>query len=130
MTKAAKKAARAKRTTASKKKGTAADLREVRQEVRKVVTSRAPKIAQAVADDVEKKAQVQSMKTLFEMVGLFPESPEERDAVEDDQALARVLLERLGLSDAPEMSAEEAEEKRALEASALAVMGGKGDPVE
>jgi hypothetical protein len=36
----------------------------------------------------------------------------------------------LGLSDAPEMSAEEAEEKRALEASALAVMGGKGDPVE
>jgi hypothetical protein len=41
-----------------------------------------------------------------------------------------VLLERLGLSDEPQLSEEEAAEKRALEASAMAVMGAPSDPVE
>jgi len=126
---AKKKAARGRSRAASAKKAPAADLREVRQKVTNLVSGMAPQIALAVAEDVEKKAQVQSMKALFEMIGLFPEGPEEKQ-LEDDQALARVLLQRLGLSDEPVLNEEEANEQRELEESALAVMSAPSDPVK
>jgi len=130
MTKAKKKATSKKKRPAKEKKPPVADLREVRRKVTNVICGKASEIASKVADEVKSKAQVSSMKTLFEVIGLFPESPEEREAAGDDQALAKVLLDRLGFSDEPQLSEEEAAEKRALEASALAVMGAPGDPVE
>jgi hypothetical protein len=129
MKKAAKKKAGAKKT-ASAKKAPVANLRDVRQKVRNVVGELAPKIAKAVAEDVGNKAQVQSMKMLFEVIGLFPESPEEKQVVEDDQALAKVLLERLGFSDEPVVSEEEAAERKELEESARAAMATPVHPVE
>jgi hypothetical protein len=130
MTKAKKKATSKKKSSAKTKKAAVADFREVRRQVKNAICDEASEIAKEVAGEVKSKKQVASMKTLFEVIGLFPESPEEREAAGDDQALAKVLLERLGLSDEPQVSEEEAAEKRALEASALAVMGAPGDPVE
>jgi hypothetical protein len=75
--------------------------------VRNLIASRAVAIAEAVVEEAEKKAQVQPMKTLFEMIGLFgadsvPEAPE------DDQALAKVLLDRFNLPDVLEVEEERA----------------------
>jgi hypothetical protein len=128
--KSAKKATRGKGKTSRAKKAPEVNLREVRQKVRNAVGALAPAIAKKVAEEVSSKAQVSSMKTLFEVIGLFPESPEEKRAAGDDQALARVLLERLGLSDEPVMNEEEAEEQRQLEASARAMLLPAANPVE
>jgi hypothetical protein len=109
MKRVAKKASKrgAKRST-QKRTSKDANLGEVQQKVRNVISAHAVEIAEAVVEDVAKKAQVQPMKMLFEMVGLFgaeagPEAPPE-----DDQALAKVLLDRFNLLDLPE-----AEEERA-----------------
>jgi hypothetical protein len=131
MTKATKKKASSKKKSPAKtKKEAVADFRDVRRRVKNAICGKAPQIAAKVTKNVIDKGQVASMKTLFEVIGLFPESREEREAAGDDQALARALLERLGLSDEPQLSEEEAADKRALEASALAVMGAPSDPVE
>ena len=109
MKRVAKKASKrgAKRST-QKRASKDVNLGEVRQKVRNVVSARAVKITEAVADDVAKKAQVQPMKMLFEMVGLFGAEAGSEAPPEDDQALAKVLLDRFNLPDLPE-----AEEERA-----------------
>jgi hypothetical protein len=127
---AKKKTVPGKKKPAAPKKAPAADMRDVRRKVKNVICEKASQIAKAVAEDVGNKAQVQSMKMLFEVIGLFPESPEEKRAAGDDQALAKVLLERLGLPDDPVVNEEEAQEQRELEASARAVMSAPVDPVE
>jgi hypothetical protein len=103
-------------------KAAQADFRETRKKVKNIVSSMAPEMARAVAVDVKSKAQVQSMKVLFELVGLFPETAEEREAAGDHSSLARTLLDRLGLDDDAPVSEEEAREQKELEASARAVM--------
>jgi hypothetical protein len=127
---AKKRAVPGKKKPSAPKKAPAADMRDVRRKVKNVICEKASQIAKAVAEDVANKAQVQSMKMLFEVIGLFPESAEEKRAAGDDQALAKVLLERLGLPDDPVVNEEEAQEQRELEASARAVMGAPVDPVE
>jgi hypothetical protein len=109
MKRVAKKASKrgTKRST-QKRASKDVNLGEVRQKVRNVVSARAVKITEAVADDVAKKAQVQPMKMLFEMVGLFGAEAGSEAPPEDDQALAKVLLDRFNLPDLPE-----AEEERA-----------------
>jgi hypothetical protein len=131
MAKAAKKkAAGAKKTTPKAQQAEAIDLREVRVKVKNAIGGRAEELATAVTDDAVKKAQAQQMKLLFELIGLFPESQEEREAAGDDQALAKVLLERLGLPDEPAVNEEEAEEQRELQESARALMSAPFDPVK
>jgi hypothetical protein len=76
--------------------------------VRNVVLDSAEQLVQAVVAEAVNKAQAQQMKALFEMVGLFgadavPEAPPE-----DDQALAKVLLDRFNLPDMPEIPEERA----------------------
>jgi hypothetical protein len=130
MTKRTKKKASSRKKSSRAKKSPAADFRAVRQQVKNVVCDKASAIATAVAEEVGNKAQVASMKTLFELVGLFPESAEEREAAGDDQALAKILLERMGLSDAPAVNEEEARERQELEESARALMKAPAHPVE
>ena len=90
----------------------------------------AQELATAVAEDAVKKAAAQPMKTMFEMIGLFPESAEERQKAADDQSLAKVLLLRLGLSDEPVLSEEEARDREEVEESARALLSVPGDPVK
>jgi hypothetical protein len=78
---------------------------------------------------VKNKAQVQSRKTLFEIVALFSETAKEREAAGDHSSLARTLLEWLGLRDDEPISQEEAGEQKELEAWGRAVMA-ENIPVE
>jgi hypothetical protein len=119
---------RGKRETA--KKAQAVDLCEERQKVKNVIGGKAEELVTAVVEDAVKKAAAQPMKMLFEMIGLFPESAEERKAAADDQSLAKTLLERLGLSDEPVLSEEEARDREELEESARALLTVAGDPVK
>jgi hypothetical protein len=130
MAKAGKKKASGKKSTSKAKQVEAIDLREVRVKVKNVIGDKAEELVKAVTEDAVKKAQAQPMRMLFEMIGLFPESQEERDAAGDDQALAKVLLERLGLPDEPATSDEEAEEQRELQESAPVLMSAPVDPVK
>ena len=119
---------RGKQPTA--KKTEAVDLSEVRQGVKNAVGRKAVELVTAVTDEAVQKAAAQPMKMLFELIGLFPESPEERKVVADDQSLAKTLLERLGLSDEPVLSEEEARDRQELEDSARALLTVAGDPVK
>lgn len=108
MKRAAKKATKSPaRRSAPKKTAKNVDLRETRQKVRNVVAARAVPIVAAVTEEVEKKAQVQSMRALFEMIGLFGKDAGPDAAPEDDQALAKVLLDRFNLPDFPATSEDE-----------------------
>lgn len=124
MKRAAKKATKSRvRKGAARKTAKAADLRETRQKVRNVVAARAVPIVEAVTEEVEKKAQVQPMRALFEMIGLFGKDAGPEAPPEDDQALAKVLLDRFNLPDFPET----AEEERA---PLLVPAGDAGDSVK
>jgi hypothetical protein len=109
MTRAAKKASKKSvRSTVRRTAKKDVDLQEVRKKVRNVVAASAEKLARAVVNEAMKKAQAQQMKALFEMIGLFgaeavPDAPRE-----DDQALAKVLLDRFNLPDVSEEPEERA----------------------
>ena len=108
MKRAAKKATKSRaRKSAPRKTAKDVDLREIRQKVRRVVAARAVRITEAVAEEVKKKAQVPPMKMLFEMIGLFGEDAGPDVPPEDDQALAKVLLDRFNLPDFPVTAEEE-----------------------
>jgi len=108
MARAAKKTGRKVRPNAAKRAAKDVDLQEVRQRVRNVVGAQAEEIARAVVEDTVKKAQVQPMKILFEMIGLFGAEVEPETPPEDDQALAKALLDRFNLPDVPAAQEERA----------------------
>jgi len=119
----AKKASKkATRSAPKRRKTKDVDLQGVRKRVRNEVLESAEKLVRAVIAEAVAKAQAQQMKTLFEMVGLFGADAEPDAPVEDDQALAKVLLDRFNLPDVPE----EREERAPLVISPVAVAG----PVE
>jgi|SRR5690242_14449722 hypothetical protein len=119
----AKKASKKVARSAPKRRKTKdVDLQEVRKRVRNEVLESAEKLVRAVIAEAVAKAQAQQMKTLFEMIGLFGADAEPDAPVEDDQALAKVLLDRFNLPDVPE----EPEERAPLVISPVAVAG----PVE
>jgi len=108
MKRAAKKASKPRaRKRAPKKSSKKIDMIETRQKVCNVVAGEAVPIVEAVVEELKKKAQVQPMKTLFEMIGLFGEDAVAEAPPEDDQALAKVLLDRFNLPDFPENEPEE-----------------------
>lgn len=108
MKRAAKKATKSRvRKSAPRKTAKDADMRETRQKVRNVVAGQAVPIVQAVTEEVKKQAQVQAMKALFEMIGLFGKDAAPDAPPEDDQALAKVLLDRFNLPDFPVTAEEE-----------------------
>lgn len=110
------------RSAPKRRKTKDVDLQEVRKRVRNEVLESAEKLVRAVIAEAVAKAQAQQMKTLFEMIGLFGADAEPDAPVEDDQALAKVLLDRFNLPDVPE----EPEERAPLVISPVAVAG----PVE
>jgi hypothetical protein len=131
MTRAAKKkAVSGKKKQPGVKKAATVDLREVRQKVKNIIGQVAPKLAKKVADDALIKVQAQSMKILFEMIGLFPDSSDEQPVAADEQSFAKTLLDSLGLNKLPPETEEEAEQQRELGESARALLSAPGNPVE
>jgi hypothetical protein len=64
-----------KKSSAKAKKAPVADFREVRRQVKNAICDEASEIAKEVAEEVKSKKQVSSMKTLFEVIGLFSGEP-------------------------------------------------------
>lgn len=72
----------------------------VRKDISRMVESHAGKMAQAVIDGGE-KGQLATVKYLFEMAKIYPESTDGSQATEDEECLAKTLLNRLGLPTEP-----------------------------
>lgn len=72
----------------------------VRKDISRMVESHANKMAQAVIDGGE-NGQLATVKYLFEMAKIYPESTDGSQATEDEECLAKTLLNRLGLPTEP-----------------------------
>lgn len=97
--KAKKTASKPAKRAHSRRSKKPVDLVEVRKDITNIVGSEARELAKAVVEE-GRKGQLAPVKYLFEMAGLYPppggvqEKPEEA-------ALAKTLLDRLGLSHQP-----------------------------
>ena len=126
----AKKKAKSK-AKAAPKKANHVDFRETRPKVKDSVGRKAVTVMDRLMDNMKNNPTPQAVKMVFELVGLFPETEQERAAQADDQSLAKVLLQRLFVDDDQEpINEEEARDKRDLEESAKKVMAMLGDPVK
>jgi hypothetical protein len=102
-----KKRAKSKATNTKKAKKSAGKKRkrelnpgEVRKEISRLVESEANEMAQAVIGE-GKKGQLATVKYLFEMASIFPEATDGSQATENEDCLARTLLNRLDLPTEP-----------------------------
>lgn len=83
------------------------DMAKVRNDVANIVGSGAKKIAAAVVEEA-KKGQLAPAKFLFEMAGVFPVPTESEPATGDDEeSLAKVLMEKLKTAEDPKAADEE-----------------------
>jgi len=73
---------------------------EVRKGISRMVESHANKMTKAVIDEGE-KGQLATVKYLFEMAAIYPASTDGSHATEDEDCLARTLLNRLDLPTEP-----------------------------
>ena len=76
------------------------DADQLRQKVRNMVSNQAYEMTRVMIGEVVDGGSVTAMRYLFELAGLYPVNAE-MDQSEDQGSLAKTLLERLGLSDAP-----------------------------
>jgi hypothetical protein len=102
---AVKKAAKAKTSSASKKKNEK-NAAEVRQDIAVMVQSEAATMARAVID-LGKTGQLAPVKYLLELARIFPPSTEGSESTAHEDSLAQTLLNRLNLPDEPIMRDEE-----------------------
>lgn len=70
------------------------DLKSLREEIRDIVSSRALAMVETTIEEVD-KGHYLAMKYLFEMIGLFPETPPVPESAPEEESLARTLLRRL-----------------------------------
>jgi hypothetical protein len=100
--KAKGKTAKAKKAKKSSGRRSKKELnpREVRKDISRMVQSHANSMTQAVIDEGE-KGQLATVKYLFEMAEIYPASTDGSQATEDEDCLARTLLNRLDLPTEP-----------------------------
>ena len=77
---------------------TTPDLAEIRRQINDIVGNGAVGMVETTIDQVG-KGHYLGMKYLFEMIGLYPATSNDEAPPED--SLAAILLQRLGLSEAP-----------------------------
>jgi hypothetical protein len=112
--KAKKKAAGKKGARKSKRQLNPAD---VRKNIASMVKESASKMAQAVIGE-GKKGQLATVKYLFEVAEIFPESTDGSQATTEEESLAATLLRRLDLPDQPVARDEEDPPAKTVVASA------------
>ncbi len=108
-----------KKSAKKKSGGRAAKLRNpagVRNDIAKIVESGAKKITKAVMDQAM-TGQLAPAKFLFEMAEIYPASTDGSHATENEDCLARTLLNRLDLPDEP-IARDEEDEPRVVTAAA------------
>jgi hypothetical protein len=114
MTRAKKKKARAAGATGNGrtgiKVGTPLDLGTVREQISDRVGGAALNMVEGTITEAG-KGHYGAMKYLFEMIGLYPSSSEEKSPEED--SLAKTLLKHLGLPEDPALKAEITKDCRA-----------------
>src|SRR6185369_6004534 len=76
------------------------DAEQLRQKVRNMVANQAYEMTRVMIGEVVDGGSVTAMRYLFELAGLYPVNAA-MDQPEDQDSLAKTLLERLGLSEAP-----------------------------
>jgi hypothetical protein len=75
------------------------EMQKVRDEVRNVIVGRSVELAARVVQSVTESGQVAALKYLWEISGLFPADGEGEN--EEQDSLAQILIERLGLQEEP-----------------------------
>lgn len=85
---------------------------EVRKELVQMVGAEATLMTQAVIDE-GKKGQLATVKYLLEMAAIYPASTDGSQASENEDCLARTLLNRLDLPDEP-IARDEEDEPRVV----------------
>jgi hypothetical protein len=81
----------------------AVDLGALRQRITGMVGAKACGMVQKTMAEVD-KGHYAAMKFLFEMIGLYPATPQEQAPQED--SLARTLLRRMGFPEEPTLAPE------------------------
>ena len=76
------------------------DADQLRQKVRNMVSNQAYEMTRVMIGEVVDGGSVTAMRYLFELAGLYPVNAA-MDQPEDQDSLAKTMLERLGLSEAP-----------------------------
>lgn len=114
--KRAKRAGKTEKGKAKAKKGRtragvprtkkAVDPAEVRKDIAKLVGSRATKVAKAVMEGAL-KGQLAPARFLFEVAGVYPALTDGEQATEEEDCLAKTLLERLNIPQKPVIEEDE-----------------------
>ena len=94
------KTGKAKRKSASPRAKKESNPAEVRKDISKIVQSGARRIAKAVMEQAG-SGQLAPAKYLFEVAGIYPALTDGTFATEDEDCLAKTLLNRLNLPDKP-----------------------------
>jgi len=103
----AKKSAKGSSASRTKKQ---VDPVEVRKDIAKIVGSGAKKVAKAVMEEAM-KGQLAPAKYMFEVAGVYPPVTDGEQATQEEDCLAKTLLERLNIPKKP--AAEEDDEPAA-----------------
>jgi len=93
----AKKSAKGSSSAKTKK---AVDPAEVRKDIAKIVGSGAKKVAKAVMEGAL-KGQLAPARFLFEVAGVYPAVTDGEQATEEEDCLAKTLLDRLNIPTKP-----------------------------
>jgi hypothetical protein len=104
---------------------------DVRENIASMVKEEAAEMAHAVIGE-GKKGQLATVKYLFEVAEIFPESTDGSQATAEEDSLAKTLLRRLDLPDQPVVRDEEDGPAKTAAGSAPEAEGSglKVDPVE
>ena len=90
------------------KSDTGADLSALRRKITELVAQNAVAMVQNAIDAVNEEGQYQTIKYLFEMIGLHPANANSSDESQVQESLARTLLDHLGLANRVTGETEEA----------------------
>ena len=93
----AKKSAKGSSASRTKKQ---VDPVEVRKDIAKIVGSGAKKVAKAVMEEAM-KGQLAPAKYMFEVAGVYPPVTDGEQATQEEDCLAKTLLERLNIPKKP-----------------------------
>ncbi len=106
------------KTTGAKKSKKALNPADVRKEIAQMVDTEAAKMVQAVIGE-GMKGQLATVKYLFEVAEIYPASTDGSQATENEDCLARTLLDRLDIPTDPVGRDEEDEpvKRRAMSAA-------------
>jgi len=96
MAKTKKSAAQAKAATVTAVAKKPEEIQRVRNKITNVIMDESPEMAKRLVRSVKEGGNLSTLKYLWEVAGLFP-APPGSDGEEED-SLAKTLLERMGLS--------------------------------